>query len=533
AGLLNATGPGRLLLSRIPDAPGVSLATPGGDSARAASGGGLTLVTGASRAPYLQRYIQGLKRPPATASVKRVIARAGLRGTTVTSIYDAGYAIFAATGYGLFRSTDGATTWVQVHFGATNRERLVRQVVELPNRPRALLMATGSGLFRSEDGGSSWTKVGVFPAFSVNHMVFDPTDPRYLYVSVYGGVFRSKDGGKSFERAYFSNLKARGNVLWLSIDPTNPKRAFAGTADGLLVTDRLRSAAADDWRLLAGLATGNQAFGTVEVDPRNPLHVITMTELPLPKINYGTAKAQSLLLESWDGGKSWGLLMSGRSYGGLRWFQIDPVRPGAVWAAWEGGIFRVERSPEPARKQTAAVSIRDLGPPVGDVVQAALEHHGLDLRQYAEKVAKAESSKWLPSRITVQAQYGLYGLGGDQDDLQFADDRYLYATDRKDMRIMAVASWSLPGLGFSASSLAMRRERLPAMNDEVRNKVMRTVRADYGELQRIRLSQRAQPDADLQTRVLRRVRAEQLEAVVDLSSGGYLSKSAKRKRRTP
>ena len=67
AGLLNATGPGRAALSRIPNAPNIALSAPGSESARAASGGGLTLVTGASRAPYLQRYIQSLKRPPATA----------------------------------------------------------------------------------------------------------------------------------------------------------------------------------------------------------------------------------------------------------------------------------------------------------------------------------------------------------------------------------------------------------------------------------------------------------------------------------
>ena len=56
--------------------------------------------------------------------------------------------------------------------------------------------------------------------------------------------------------------------------------AFAGTADGLLITDSVRTATADDWRVLGGLATGNQAFGIVQIDPARPGHVITMTELP-------------------------------------------------------------------------------------------------------------------------------------------------------------------------------------------------------------------------------------------------------------
>ena len=55
-------------------------------------------------------------------------------------------------------------------------------------------------------------------------------------------------------------------------------------------------------------------------------------------------------------------------------------------------------------------------------------------------------------------------------------------------------------------------------------------RRNYGELQRLKARQRAATgDRDLYTRAVERARMEQLEVMVDLTSGGFLSKT-KRKR---
>jgi hypothetical protein len=167
---------------------------------------------------------------------------------------------------------------------------------------------------------------------------------------------------------------------------------------------------------------------------------------------------------------------------------------------------------------------------MGAVLDAALVHHGLDPAAYQDGLDRLRWRSWVPDRLTFSLIAGWHGHGRTQDDAQFADDRYLANGDYGEWRAMAWASWRLPSLAYDHDAVAMQRLRVQGMGDEVRGRIVYTIHRYYGELQRLRARAAAEPGRDLRTRAMERVRIEQLEAVVDLASGGYLSKQRKEPR---
>ncbi|MBK8097704.1 MAG: hypothetical protein IPK26_11390 [Planctomycetes bacterium] len=80
----------------------------------------------------------------------------------------------AIRGAGVFKSTDGGQTWVQLP--ATANWQYVQRVAVAPNDPSLLLAAVRQGgIYRSTDGGASWTQVHA--AFASDMVAFDPNDP--------------------------------------------------------------------------------------------------------------------------------------------------------------------------------------------------------------------------------------------------------------------------------------------------------------------------------------------------------------------
>jgi photosystem II stability/assembly factor-like uncharacterized protein len=113
---------------------------------------------------------------------------------------------------GLFKSTDGGASWVQLGSGfpagnTGNAGQFVGQWINVilvdPADSNTLYLGTTSGLFRSTDGGQNWTP-GTNGGGDARSLVLDTSSPagkRILYAGISGsGVIQSTDGGQSWTR---------------------------------------------------------------------------------------------------------------------------------------------------------------------------------------------------------------------------------------------------------------------------------------------------------------------------------------------
>jgi hypothetical protein len=511
------------------------------DSRRAALDPGVVLGAALSaRAPRLSILLAVRGRPIANISMQRLLLTIAQRITEVRRIVpdpkDPKH-LLAATWYGLYQSYDGGVSWVRTFTGMTIAERGIYDVVFDPSMPNRIYMGTQRGLFISDNNGDGWKKSTVVPEILVKKIAIDPKDPKKIYVAGLGGVFRSSDGLQSVSVSYFSAIPRWNDVFWITIDPNDPETAYLGTGAGLVKTEKLSTSTVRDWQFLKPMRLENLVTQWVYTCSKHKGHLYTGTRADLHTINYGANGPESYILESWNAGEDWRVLAALRSAGDLRWFQPDPKNPDEVWVGFSRQIFHVKRLPDSAtaRPVEQGQPVLPEDPSLGQLLDAALKYHELDLGTYQENLNWLRYGNWLPSRFNVTFEYYRSSGGSTLQDFQFTDeDRFRAGATDKEWRIYGIATWRLPDIWYEPKTVAMQRIRELTMNDEIRNRIYTVIQRNYGELQRLKArliaDRKTGTKRDLYTRAVQRVRMEQLEAMVDLTSGGYLSKWKKKKR---
>lgn len=178
----------------------------------------------------------------------------------------------AIRGAGIFKTTDGGTTWVQLASTANPDFYQVNRLAIHPTNPLILLAATRSGIWRTTDGGQTWSKkwsgialdlrfhptngnqavcgthdVGVLYTLdggltwnassgAVGHrteVCYAPSSPNIVYATVSNSntirIWRSTDGGRTFTQqaaSTISTYESYNNCLW--VDPTNSNTVIYG-----------------------------------------------------------------------------------------------------------------------------------------------------------------------------------------------------------------------------------------------------------------------------------------------------------------
>jgi PKD repeat protein/photosystem II stability/assembly factor-like uncharacterized protein len=152
--------------------------------------------------------------------------------------------IFAATNAGVYKSTDGATTWVKKVAGD------FKDLVFKPGNSTVLYAAKGGQFFRSMDSGESWSQITNGLSVAYRGVIgVTPANPELVYFlltssdSEYEGIYRSLDGGSTFtQRSNSPNImdwscdgSGSGGQAWydlaIAVDPMNPDIVYSGGVD--------------------------------------------------------------------------------------------------------------------------------------------------------------------------------------------------------------------------------------------------------------------------------------------------------------
>jgi photosystem II stability/assembly factor-like uncharacterized protein len=210
----------------------------------------------------------------------------------------------AATGAGLFRSTDGGETWAAVHAGMDD-PLLLTVAFAPPNADGSatayVTTATGR-LYTSSDGGKQWQEVVAWAGLGVAvALAFSPdyAADGTLFAATNEGVFRSQDHAQRWESSTFGLHDL--DVLCLAVAPdfASNEVLWAGAAQGGFYRSRN---GARSWRD-AGEGLPDDAFTCLLISPQ-------------------FAADQTLYL----GTEQSGLYRS--TDGGMRWTPVAGVAPG-------------------------------------------------------------------------------------------------------------------------------------------------------------------------------------------------------------
>lgn len=224
---------------------------------------------------------------------------------------------FGATGGGLWKTTDGGTTWMPVTDGKINSASVGAVQICEANPDIVYIgmgetqlrgnIQQGDGVYRSMDGGATWRHLGLAETQNIARIRIHPTDCNTVWVAAFGvhsmpnaerGIYKSTNGGETWRKVLARN-ELTGGVDLIS-DPNNPAVMYAALWEA--------------WRKSWGMSSGGPGSG---------------------------------LFKSTDFGETWAEITRNpglpQGMTGKIGVALSPAAPHRVWAlveADDGGVYR-------------------------------------------------------------------------------------------------------------------------------------------------------------------------------------------------
>lgn len=253
-------------------------------------------------------------------------------------------------GDGMYKSTDGGTTWKKIGFEKS--ERIANIIVNPNNSDEIYVGVLGAlwsdsderGVYKSTDGGATWEQI-LYTNSSTGcaDLTMDPNDSNILYASMWefrrtgwsfnsGGdnsaLYKSTDGGKNWNKIHNGFPEGKLGRLAIAVAPSDSNVLYTvieaedDTKKGLYRSND----AGDSWEQLNndfGITVRPFYFSRITVDPRNPDVVV---------------KAGLTGSISRDGGKTFKSL--GNMHSDIHDIIFDINDSDRMYVGTDGGVYR-------------------------------------------------------------------------------------------------------------------------------------------------------------------------------------------------
>lgn len=260
-------------------------------------------------------------------------------------------------GNGVYKSTDGGTTWT--HTGLDETQQIGRIVIDPKNAEVVYVAATGHlwgvnrerGVFKTSDGGKTWQHVlAIDSDTGAIDLTLAPDNSSIVYAALYrrrrsawgfegfsdaAGIYKSSDSGKTWKR--LTNVLPQKQVGRIGLSASRGKPGLlyavidcAEGSNGLFSDDQkiggvFRSEDyGETWKRMSGKAPRGFYFGQIRVDPINPDRVYLL--------GFTVALSE-------DGGKTWKNDVTPGVHSDMHALWIDPTRPERLLLGTDGGVY--------------------------------------------------------------------------------------------------------------------------------------------------------------------------------------------------
>ncbi|MDH3223222.1 MAG: hypothetical protein OEO23_05860, partial [Gemmatimonadota bacterium] len=267
---------------------------------------------------------------------------------------------------GLWKTINRGVTWTSIFesggtlsLGAIAMAPSDHNVLYLgtgENNPRNST-SIGDGMYRSTDGGTTWTHQGLAETERFSRIRVHRSDPNVAWAAALGhawgpneerGVFRTTDGGQTWERVLYVDQNT--GAADLALNPSNPRVLYAAMYDYRRRPFHFRSGGPGSG-LYKSVDSGDSwtALTDPELDnglPEGPLGRIGVAVAESePDVVYALieSKSDGVLWKSEDAGASWRVVSSESSLSSRPFYyadlRVDPTNPNRLFAV-SGALSR-------------------------------------------------------------------------------------------------------------------------------------------------------------------------------------------------
>jgi hypothetical protein len=247
------------------------------------------------------------------------------------------------TSVGVLKSIDGGLTWQPTGTFPGNISGLNGfQLIQHPSSFNTLLAATNRGLFKTTNGGATWIEVIDENTYDV---VYKPGDPTFVYAVTYTSgtphFYRSINSGDNFSGTGGTDaLIANGNRCKLAVSPASPTVVYllaGGSPGDSLFTGLFRSTASgSNFSLMSNFPNilGGSSIGSDDKDQAG----YDLAMAVHPQVSTYLLTGAVRIWRNGTGGAPFTWIYAGGTHADVHELQYNPL-DNKLWAATDGGPY--------------------------------------------------------------------------------------------------------------------------------------------------------------------------------------------------